>query len=219
MMMPPTGLETPPVPSARTLATTTVLALAVAIVIVVAVVLPAEYGRDPLGTGRVLGLTRRSAPLPPPVPVARPAGGERMAPVQQGPAGIYPARFKVDATQFVLEPYQFVEYKYHLEKGAAMVYSWKGTAAVIHDFHGEADGTTESPVSYEKKDTDEESGAFTAPFSGIHGWYWENPGGEAITITITSAGFYTSAVEFRPDRTRHPHDLSDPAASQGAPGK
>ena len=23
------------------------------------------------------------------------------------------------------------------------------------------------------------SGSFTAPFSGIHGWYWENPGGES----------------------------------------
>jgi hypothetical protein len=219
MMIPQTGPETPPVPSARALAKTTALALVVAIVILVTIILPAEYGRDPLGTGRILGLTRLSAPLRTPEPVAPPTGGTKMAPVQQGPAAIYPAAFKADSTQFVLEPYQFVEYKYHLEKGAEMVYSWKGTSTVIHDFHGEEDGTPESPVSYEKTDTNQESGAITAPFSGIHGWYLENPGGEPITITIASAGFYTSALEFRSDRTRHPHELSDAAGVPAAPAK
>jgi len=217
-MSPEPGPPAPPIPSRRTLATTTALAMIAAIVILVTIVLPAEYGRDPLGTGRALGLTRLSAPLTAPEPVT-PAGGQKLAPVQQGPAAIYPAEFKFDIAQFELEPYQFLEYKYHLEKGAAMMYSWKGTATVIHDFHGEADGSVESPVSYEKKDTRQESGTFTAPFSGIHGWYWENPGGEPIKITISSAGFYTSALEFRSDRTRHPHQLTDLGAVSVTPAK
>jgi len=45
------------VPSMKALVTATLVALAVAAVILVAFVLPAEYGIDPLHTGRALGLT------------------------------------------------------------------------------------------------------------------------------------------------------------------
>ena len=34
-------------------------------------------------------------------------------------------------------------------------------------------------------------GSFTAPFSGIHGWYWENFGTTPVTIQLMSAGFYS----------------------------
>jgi hypothetical protein len=207
-MTPPPDSGAPAAPSTRTLAVTTAAAIAAAAVILVTIVLPAEYNVDPLGTGRALGLTRLSAPAAPdPVPVP---AGQKLVPVQQGPAAVYHAGFKTNTVRLELGPYDFVEYKYHLEKGAAMVYSWKGTAALIHEFHGEADGTTETPISYEKKDLGEQSGAFTAPFSGIHGWYWENPGGSPITITLTTAGYYTAATEFRSDRTRHLHELTDP---------
>ena len=46
--------ETPPIPSVRTLAKTTAWALLVAVAILVTIVLPAEYNRDPLGTGFLL---------------------------------------------------------------------------------------------------------------------------------------------------------------------
>jgi threonine/homoserine efflux transporter RhtA len=48
-------LEPPP---ARRLVRSTIVALVVAGLLLVAVVLPAEYGIDPTGVGRVLGLTR-----------------------------------------------------------------------------------------------------------------------------------------------------------------
>ena len=43
----------------------------------------------------------------------------------------------------------------------------------------------------------EASGTLTAPFSGIHGWYWENTGDQPITVTLTSAGYYNLSHEFR----------------------
>jgi hypothetical protein len=50
----------PPVepPSPRKLLRSTLIALAVALLLLVTAVLPAEYGIDPTGVGRVLGLTR-----------------------------------------------------------------------------------------------------------------------------------------------------------------
>ena len=185
--------------STRKLAATTLAALAAAAAIVVAFVLPAEFGRDPLGTGKALGLTRIASPPPP---------GSPEPPVTE---------YRVDAAQFVLGPYEFVEYKYRLDAGAAMIYTWSATATVIHEFHGDPDTNPDAPVSFEKKDRRQASAAFTAPFAGIHGWFWENPGAEPVTITLTSAGFYTSAVELRSDRTRHAHELRAPAVPAPAP--
>ena len=206
-MIPPDAPSPPPVlPSRRQLAKTTVLALAIAAALLVTVVLPAEYGLDPLGTGRALGLTRLSDPPPPADP--GPAPGAPLAPTAEGPIAHYPAAFKTDSTQFVLGPYEFVEYKYRLEKGAVMLYSWSATAAVIVDFHGDPQaGGEQAAVSHEKETRQSANGEFTAPFAGIHGWYWENPGGESITVNLTSAGFYSSAIEIRSDRTRKIHEL------------
>jgi hypothetical protein len=46
----------PPAPSGASLLKATLLALVVAGIVLVTMVLPAEYGIDPLGTGRALGL-------------------------------------------------------------------------------------------------------------------------------------------------------------------
>lgn len=50
--------ESPDLPSTRTLVRSTVIAALVAIVLLVTTVLPAEYGFDPTGVGRALGLTQ-----------------------------------------------------------------------------------------------------------------------------------------------------------------
>ena len=57
-----------------------------------------------------------------------------------------------------------------------MVYSWPATAPVIYDFHSEPEG---APPGYAESFDKAEAPAATArsaPFSGIHGWFWENPG-------------------------------------------
>lgn len=194
----------PEPPSKRKLAVTTAIALAVAGVLLVTIVLPAEYGLDPLHTGAALGLTALSAP----VAVKVPAGATMYKPVQDGPIGYYSAAYKVDSTVLKLGPYEYLEYKYRLEKDASMMFSWTATAAVTHDFHGDPGSGKGAEQSYDKKDRQASSGTLVAPFAGMHGWFWENPSGETITITLNSAGFYSSAMESRSDRTRRAHELT-----------
>jgi hypothetical protein len=203
---PPTLQE---IPSAKKLAMTTALAMAVAAVILVIFVLPAEYGLDPLGTGEALGLTPLAG-INPIIPEDEvPAAGGKLVPTQQGPVGHYPAPYKTDTTKFVLGPYEYVEYKYRLEKDAAMLYSWSADGGLLHDLHGDRDGApANASESFDKQPRRQASGTFTAPFTGIHGWYWENPGGETITVSLASAGFYASAIEIRFDKTRHPRELT-----------
>jgi hypothetical protein len=200
-----TELQTPAPPSLATLAKTTAIALVAATAMLVTIVLPAEYGIDPVGTGRWLGLTEIASPSFALVEAVN-SHGAVLAPVQNGPVAEYPAEFKLDVFEFTLQPYEYVEYKYGLQQGATMLYSWTASAPVIHDLHGERVGGT-AEESFDKQNRRQASGSFAAPFAGNHGWYWENPGGEPITIRLTSSGFYSSALEIRSDRTRRTRNL------------
>ena len=190
-------------PATATLLKASGAAAAVAVVLLLTVVFPSEYGLDPLGTCRALGLSALSSGPAAEEPVPPPQSG-RVAPVQEGPFALYPAGFKVDAREIVLGPYEYVEYKYHLERGATMLFSWRASGDVMHDFHGDPEGQSSSTAaqSFDSRPRREADGSFEAPFTGIHGWFWENPGGESVTVRVTTAGFYSSAHQFRFDRTR-----------------
>lgn len=184
-------------PSRKAIARATAIAFAVAVVILFTAVLPAEYGIDPLKTGKLLHLTdlakaTESKPEPNAAVGARPTAA---------PAGIYtaqPATYKVDSEDLSLMPGEGVEIKYHMQKGAGMVYSWKANGNVAFEFHGEPDNKPNKDYfeSYELNDkvgADHSYGAFTAPTTGIHGWFWENKGKKPVDIHLTTAGFYESA--------------------------
>ncbi len=177
-------------PETRRVLGATLAAAAAAAVLLVTVVLPAEYGIDPLRTGSALGLTALAD-----------AGHRSIEP--------QPGAIKRDAIEFVLGPYEMVEYKYRLPEGATMLFSWAATGDVIYDFHSEPDGAPEGfAESFEKGRTQTANGVYAAPFSGIHGWFWENPGTKAVTITLTTAGFYTKSTEFNASGTRD-YELGD----------
>ena len=74
-----------------------------------------------------------------------------------------------------------------------------------HTLHAEPDGAPRGYAqSYEKRDaTQEASGTLTAPFSGIHGWYWENKTNKPVTLTLQTAGFYNLAHEFTADGVKN----------------
>jgi hypothetical protein len=92
-----------------------------------------------------------------------------------------------------------MEYKYRLEQGESLLYSWSSSAPMNTEFHAEPDsGPRGYAQTYEKKDgMTGASGTLTAPFTGIHGWYWENTTNQAATVTLASAGYYNLAHEFR----------------------
>jgi hypothetical protein len=184
-------------PSKKTIAKATGIALIVALAILFTAVLPAEYGIDPLKTGALLHLTDLAKPTEP-ASQPKPVTGARPMPA---PAGIYtsqPSIYKVDSEDLSLGPGEGVEIKYHMQKGAGMIYAWKATGNVAYEFHGEPDQKPNKDYfeSYELDDQvgkDHSFGSFTAPTTGIHGWFWENKGKKQVDIHLTTAGFYDSA--------------------------
>jgi len=178
-------------PSKKAIVTATAIALAVALVILFTTVLPAEYGIDPLKTGKALGLTGLSK-------AADTTAAGRATPVQTGIYTAQPKIYKVDSEDLSLVPGEGVEIKYHMLKGASMVYAWKATGKVMFEFHGEPDQKPKPDYfeSYELDDKvgqDHSYGAFTAPTTGIHGWFWQNKEKKPVQIHLTTAGFYDSA--------------------------
>jgi hypothetical protein len=202
-----TTMPTPP--SRKRLAVATGVAIGVATLLLFVAVLPAEYGIDPLGTGKALGLTDLFE--------ASAGDDEPPATATAADAAPLPRVHKTESTQFTLGPGQAFEYKYRIEQGGGMVYTWSATGKMKYEFHGDPDGIGAKVASYEKGETDFASGSFVAPTSGIHGWYWENLGSTEAIITLTSAGFFSSGVEMRPrwdpvkhkNRVEHiPHELA-----------
>jgi hypothetical protein len=214
------------VPSMAKIVTATVTALIVAVVILIVVVLPAEYGIDPLGTGRKLGLTdlakaqpsARAEPAsetPAPagevasiVPVLQPsAGGD--APRVTGAFLAQPNRFQFDAREITLAPNEGMEIKYNMKRGAGLVYSWTASGILSYEFHGDPDVKpagregTDYYETYELDDKtgkDHANGTFVAPSTGIHGWFWENKTNKDVKLKLTAAGFYDWIMQNRKDK-------------------
>ena len=179
-------------PSKRALAKATGIALLVALLLLFTAVLPAEYGFDPLKTGAVLKLTGISQAGPPKGAAPTPAAG------QTGVFTPQPRIYKVDSEDFQLRPGDGVEMKYHMQKGAGMVYGWKADGKLLYEFHGEPDQKPNKDY-YESYDLDDKTGkdasygSFTAPSTGIHGWFWQNKGKKDVQFHLTVAGFFDSA--------------------------
>ena len=205
-------------PSKKRIAKAAVAALIIAAALLVTAVLPAEYGIDPLGTGKLLRLTdlaKVDAKIP-----DRPAASVSESKSDDPPATIVPLlepasdggtptvkgtfigqskRYKIDSREMKLAPNEGMEIKYNMKKGAGLIYSWIASDKLLFEFHGEPNlkpAGKEGTDYYQTYEIDNQigkdqgHGTFIAPTSGIHGWFWENKTGKEVTLKLVSAGFY-----------------------------
>ncbi len=189
----------PPAPSKAKLVQATLVALLVAGVVLVTIVLPAEYDIDPLGTGEALGLVVLSG-----------GGAEPLIPVREDGLIDQESEYRLDRRTFELGPGEFVEFKYRLEAGQAMVYAWTASYWVRSEMHSEPDGA--EPGTAEFFEVVERglyrNGSYVAPFPGIHGWYWLNETDRPVTVALNTAGFFEAAGEFREDVPPVSYDIT-----------
>ncbi len=133
--------------------------------------------------------------------IVRPDAQQTVQPPPPTPGAFVtqPGPFKVDSMEFTLAPKEGMEYKYRLEKGAGLLFSWTATAPVHYELHSEPEaGPKGYAETFDKQDSrDSGHGNYVAPFPGIHGWYWENRTDKDVVVRIVSAGHYTESLEFR----------------------
>ena len=207
-------------PSARRLLRSTILALVAALVILVTMVLPAEYGIDPTGIGRVLGLAEMGeikGQLAEEAEADRQQHAERAETARKQSMldqtlGFFfasaHAQTSEDGTaaletgpaepqdRFVvtLAPGGYVEAKLIMDAGAVASYRWQAEGGLInYDLHGH--GREGESESYDKgRGVSDRSGTFTAAFAGEHGWFFRNRDKQDLTLTFEVQGDYS---EFR----------------------
>lgn len=196
-------------PSSRQLVRSTILAAVSALVLLVAVVLPAEYGIDPTGIGRVLRMTEMgdikkqlaaeaaadatASAAPAQASGTTPGMGSANA-AQPPAAAVVAAAPKVewrDEKPFTLIPGEGTEIKLTMAQGAKAHYSWVVEGGEVNfDTHGDAPGKS---ISYEKgRGVSADEGVLEAAFSGNHGWYWRNRGKSSVKVILRTRGDYTA---------------------------
>jgi hypothetical protein len=105
-----------------------------------------------------------------------------------------------------------VEFKYQLARGQSFVYSWRAPAAIAFDFHTEPAGQPPgASETFERGDASEKQGTYTAPYDGLHGWYWENPYDADVTVTVHAAGFFSEGRLFPPGTPPERITIAPPA--------
>ncbi len=225
----------PPVtlPSGRRIAVGSAVAVLVATVAMVFFILPAEFGIDLTGFGETTGLTglaqsgsqtnvylerglRRSNVLFPLGASAQPNEATLRATLARKgiavPAG---AKFRSDHWEYELLPYDSIEMKYRLSQGQPMIFSWHAPVPLHYDMHSVPDeGGNDATESFAIDDAPSQTAVYIAPFTGIHGWFWQNQTLNSVTVSIDATGAFSGAVIFD-QGGEHPRELAggEPEAS------
>jgi hypothetical protein len=174
----------PPVASARTLLLSTAVAALLAGVALVTVVLPAEWGVDPTGLGRALGLTRLAEGG---ADDASEAESTELASAPGESGGI-----REDTVQIEVPARSGLEYKFQVAKGVTLDYEWKAANGMIFaELHGEPKGDTSGYYEdFTVTHGVSAKGSLETPFAGCHGWYWKNDGDAPVIVTLDTRGDY-----------------------------
>ncbi len=199
-------------PSARRLLLGIGSAVLAAALLLVTVVLPAEYGIDPTGIGKALGLTAINAAAPKPVELKDVIGGnENLAAVKVPDVGdpiplpnpavsqIKPAVPKTHTQTVTLPAFKETEVKMLLDAAQVAVFSWEADGDVYVDYHGHNPEIMGKKgfVRYEElQSARTESGSLVAPFSGEHGWFWLSLSDKPVTIKLTVTGYFNSIKDY-----------------------
>ncbi len=200
-------------PSGQRIALSVGLAFVVAVIVLVVAVLPAEYGIDPTGIGRALGLTELNAPASRTIEVRDVLGGNERVREVEIPAfnepvplpnpAVHQAEDRPIQTRtmtITLQRDEQTEVKTVLRASKVIEYTWKTDGGLVYcDMHGHDPAAGQDFFVRYREDqegTTEATGSLVAPFDGEHGWYWLNLHDGPVTITLTVTGFYDDIVDY-----------------------
>ena len=194
-------------PTSAELIKSSILAAVAAVVILVTVVLPSEYGIDPTGIGKAVGLAEMGDIK---VQLAEEAEADRLQALQNtgtdeeqsslgrgffsffvGAAHAQTATPEwTDQYSVTLTPGEAIEVKLVMKKGAEAEFIWIAENGVVnYDLHGDS---SRWDISYEKgRASPGVGGVLTAAFTGNHGWFWRNRDGQDVTVTLYVRGDYS----------------------------
>ncbi|MFW5443237.1 MAG: hypothetical protein ACKE51_02880 [Methylococcaceae bacterium] len=206
-------MNTIPQTSVKTLVLACISSTLLAIVVLLVAVLPAEFNIDPTGLGKALGLTvlsQTNDAITKPVVISCPesvntAVVEELESTEQVDDHVHqhnhqqgqqhththPEQWQ-DTVMISIPPGKGLEYKFYIKKGEKLEFVWDTEGIPLYfDFHGEPEGDkTGYFKSFKESNQSQSSGTLLIPFTGNHGWYWENKSNQAAKIILKTRGHY-----------------------------
>ena len=198
--------------SARRLIIGSITAAVVAVLLLLTVVLPAQYGIDPTGIGRLTGLTSLSNAGSQTFEITDIIGGNEVIRTVEIPdAGEptplpNPAVFqqgdgppRSETLEISIGAFEETEVKAVLNEGKMIVFSWEVSQGDIYsDYHGHDPSLgSEFWVRYrEQMEGSNGEGALVAPCGGEHGWYWLNYNEFPVVVTLKVTGYFENLVDY-----------------------
>lgn len=200
-------------PSSKQLLISTLTALIVASVLLVTAILPAEYGIDPTGAGKSLGLTQMGEIK---MQLAEEANQEKIAApsISNSPIAIEPVATDIqehidlesdiadpvkqaakpapsESMSITLTPGEAAEVKVAMNKNQIVSYEWTIDQGHLNfDNHGDTTGIKYHNYS-KGKAVESDQGEIKAAFDGKHGWFWRNRSKETVTLVLKIQGEFS----------------------------
>ncbi|MEO2073428.1 MAG: hypothetical protein ABGW99_19025 [Zunongwangia sp.] len=192
----------------------TIISLFIGAALLVIAVLPAEYGIDPTGAGKLMGFSKLYVPEDSQTNnLAAIASNTSVQTIKLEKAGSGPnverpveadnpppttqLSLREDETKVVVPAGKGIEFKLNMLKYGKMKYEWttSNNEILYFDFHGEVKQEKEVEEVYFESYTIANSnnmvGTFYAPYEGKHGWFFRNNSNEDVTINFRLKGQYT----------------------------
>ena len=183
-------------PTSAQLLKSTIIAIIMIVILFVMVILPAEYGTDPTGVGKLLGLKEMGD-----IKMSLLEESQNESLQESEPFSIFSDSVEAekisdtineDEVEITIEPGKAIEIKLEMKIGDLVQYEWRTIKGGLnYNLHGDGYKGSKKSINYKKgRMVPSDSGELKAEFDGYHGWFWRNREKFSVTVILQTSGDY-----------------------------
>ena len=183
-------------PTSAQLLKSTIIAIIMIVILFVMVILPAEYGTDPTGVGKLLGLKEMGD-----IKMSLLEESQNESLQESEPFSIVSDSVEAekisntineDEVEITIEPGKAIEIKLEMKIGDVVQYEWRTIKGGLnYNLHGDGYKGSKKSINYKKgRMVPSDSGELKAEFDGYHGWFWRNREKFSVTVILQTSGDY-----------------------------
>ena len=183
-------------PSSAQLLKSTIIAIIMIVILFVMVILPAEYGSDPTGVGKLLGLKEMGDIKMSLLEESQNESLQESEPFSIDTDSVEAEKISdtinEDVVEITIEPGKAIEIKLEMKIGDVVQYEWRTIKGGLnYNLHGDGYKGSKKSINYKKgRMVPSDSGELKAEFDGYHGWFWRNREKFSVTVILQTSGDY-----------------------------
>ena len=183
-------------PTSAQLLKSTIIAIIMIVILFVMVILPAEYGTDPTGVGKILGLKEMGDIKMSLLEESQNESLQESEPFSIDTDSVEAEKISdtinEDVVEITIEPGKAIEIKLEMKIGDVVQYEWRTIKGGLnYNLHGDGYKGSKKSINYKKgRMVSSDSGELKAEFDGYHGWFWRNREKFSVTVILQTFGDY-----------------------------